>query len=184
MIDLCCREIPDINPTTMETPFSVRKLVRSDAEQFSGMRLLSLQTDPDAFVATIQEERMMSSDDVQNYLIKNYALGAFDDHETLIGTLVYMEQERQKFKHIGILGGMYVHPSFRGRGIGKKLLTAMLENLQMTDHLYALQLKVVSTNSPAIRLYESLGFSVWATEKNALLHEGKFFDQHHMMLSF
>lgn len=164
--------------------YTLRKVQKQEAQKFFAMRMLALQTDADAFVATLDEEKAMTTADVENYLSKNYVLGVFTENDELIGTLVYMEQERQKFKHIGILGGMYVHPDHRGSGLARKLLVEMLQILKKFDHLYALQLKVVTTNQPAIRLYESSGFKIWATEKNALFHHNGFFDQHHMALSF
>jgi len=165
--------------TFIEGKFIFRKVRVTEGRELAALRLYALQTDGGSFVATIEEEQQM---DVENYIQKNYVLGVFDEKNRLVGTLVYMEQERQKFKHIGILGGMYVHPDFRGLGLGKKLIDEMLKILRKFDHLYGLQLKVVTDNRPAIRLYESLGFSIWATEKNALFHNGNFFDQHHMML--
>ncbi len=168
----------------MSQPYYIRKIRLSDAGKFSQMRIKALQTDPNVFAMTMEEERLLSSDDIVRYLMKNYVLGLFTHENDLIGALVYMEQERQKFKHIGILGGMYVDPLYRGFGLGKKLLSTMLHNLKKVSHLYALQLKVVTTNIPAIRLYKSFGFSVWATEERALFHNGNFFDQHHMMLQF
>ena len=163
--------------------YTLRKVRTNEAQKFFAMRILALQKDPEAFVATLEEEQAMTTSEVEKYLIKNYVLGAFTQEDELIGTLVYMEQERQKFQHIGILGGMFVHPTHRGRGLARKLLGEMLQKLRKLDHLYSLQLKVITENVPAIRLYESAGFAVWATEKNALLHEGKFVDQHHMALS-
>jgi len=161
--------------------FVLKRVGSDEAEKFFQLRMRALKTDPDSFVATMEEEKAMWPDGVQNYLKKNFVLGAFNEKNELIGTLVYMEQERQKFKHIGILGGMYVDTAYRSQGLGKKLLIKMLEELRTFDYLYSLQLKVITTNLPAIRLYESLGFFIWATEKNALLDNGKFFDQHHMM---
>ena len=186
----------------MNQNYFFRKIGAADAREFFAMRMKALQTDPNSFVATMEEETAMTPADVEKYLTKNYVLGVFaqpeaklrgravrggwkaQDAGVLVGTLVFMEQERQKFKHIGILGGMYVHPEHRGKGLSRKLLQIMLKNLQKYDHLYGLQLKVVTSNMPAISLYESAGFSTWATEKNALLHQGKFFDQHHMALQF
>lgn len=182
MFGICV--ILPIHLSPMSQPYIIRKIRLSDADKFSKLRIRALRTDPNVFVMTLQEEQLLSSDEIVKYIVKNYVLGLFTRDDDLIGALVYMEQERQKFKHIGILGGMYVDPLYRGFGLGKKLLSTMLHNLKKVSHLTALQLKVVTTNIPAIRLYESFGFSVWATEKKALLHDGNFFDQHHMMLSF
>lgn len=163
----------------MAETYVFRKVTACESRELAALRLHALHTDADCFVATLEEEQQL---DVENYLQKNYVLGVFNEKNTLIGTLVYMEQERQKFKHIGILGGMYVHPQYRNLGLGKKLIEEMLKILRKFDHLYGLQLKVVTNNQTAIGLYKTLGFSIWATEKNALFHNGNFFDQHHMML--
>ena len=48
-------------------------------------------------------------------------------------------------------------PELRGKGIGKKLVLAAVEQLQ-EKHLGYLTLEVRPSNSPAIALYESLGF--------------------------
>ena len=117
----------------MKQDYTLRKIRADEAQQFFDLRVLGLRTDPQVFVATLDEELRLSLRDVENYLVKNYVLGAFDECGDLIGTLVYMEQERQKFKHIGILGGMYVHPQHRGFGLARKLLELMLVNLQKYD---------------------------------------------------
>ena len=132
--------------------------------------------------STLEEEKNLPLGKFCDMLQKNYVLGAFAG-KRLIGMLIYMEQEKQKFRHIGILGGMYVDPAYRNLGIGRKLVKIMLRHLKRLEHLRALQLKVVTTNLPAIHLYESFGFRSWAQEPNALQHKGRFFDQHHMALA-
>ena len=171
----------------MSSPIAIeqiqyRKVKTADVELFKALRLKAFRTDPDVFVSTFEEEKNFPLEKFSDLLDKNYVLGAFDGIR-LIGTLMYMEQEKQKFRHIGILGGMYVDPGCRNLGIGRKLVSIMLQNLQRLDHLQALQLKVITTNLTAIRLYESFGFSSWACERNALQHDGRFFDQHHMALA-
>ena len=46
-----------------------------------------------------------------------------------------------------------VSPNYRGKGLGKKLLTSVLKDLDKN-----LMLEVRVSNEPAINLYESLGF--------------------------
>jgi RimJ/RimL family protein N-acetyltransferase len=162
--------------------YTFRKVLPGEAAQFLRLRLEALRTDPDAFLTTLEEESRLSLREVEACLRKNYVLGVFSGRGALVGTLVYSEQPHQKFSHIGILGGMYIQPEHRGKGLGKKILAIMLDHLEKFGHIYALQLKVVTGNLPAISLYRNFGFSVWATETNALFHEGKFFDQHHMVL--
>lgn len=55
---------------------------------------------------------------------------------------------------------MAVHPSWRGQGIGKKLLQCVLND---KDRFY---LEVRVSNEAARRLYERFGFQVVGTRKN------------------
>jgi ribosomal protein S18 acetylase RimI-like enzyme len=52
---------------------------------------------------------------------------------------------------------MYVRKAWRGRGIGRKLLSACLSVVKQAG-LEKIELEVFADNIPAIRLYESTGF--------------------------
>lgn len=159
----------------------IQRLSIKDAKQFQEIKLQGLRTDPEAFVATWEELQNQSSEQIKNRLQTEYILGAFSKQK-LIGTLHLIQQEKQKFSHIGILGGMYIDPLYRGLGIGKMLLVEMLTYIKSLNKYYSLQLKVITSNSTAIKLYESFGFIRWATEENALHYNGNYWGQYHYML--
>jgi putative acetyltransferase len=62
-----------------------------------------------------------------------------------------------KRKHRAALG-ISLHPDFRSGGLGRKLTEVLLENMKKFAGIKIIELDVMSTNSSAIRLYESLGF--------------------------
>lgn len=62
-----------------------------------------------------------------------------------------------------------VSPDFRGRGIALSLVEALISRLIAQD-IEALMLEVRESNTPAIRLYEKLGFSVVGTRPNYYFH--------------
>ncbi len=72
------------------------------------------------------------------------------------------------------LGDAYVnnvaiHPDYRGRGLSKILMKAMLEHgLSKGIKNYTLEVRV--SNTPAIRLYESFGFECAGTRKRFYEH--------------
>src|ERR1044072_3711698 len=56
-------------------------------------------------------------------------------------------------------GGTGIIPEFRGKGVGKVLVNAALD-LYTKQHVDIAMLEAISTNQPAIRLYESCGYEV------------------------
>jgi ribosomal protein S18 acetylase RimI-like enzyme len=63
-----------------------------------------------------------------------------------------------------------VAPSVAGRGVGRALANRVLE-LAAEDGYLAMQFNaVVETNTNAIRLWESLGFTILATVPEAFRH--------------
>ena len=69
------------------------------------------------------------------------------------------------------IGEVYVvgvDPAWVGNGLGRALTVAGLQHLRSLG-LGQAMLFVESTNGPAIRLYESLGFTRWETDVMYLL---------------
>ena len=58
-----------------------------------------------------------------------------------------------------------VHPDYRRKGIAEALVNTLVENLQKLGS-HCLTLEVRASNTPAITLYEKLGFSEIGRRKN------------------
>lgn len=54
------------------------------------------------------------------------------------------------------LEDLFVRPPFRGKGIGKALLTHLAQ-IAVREHCYGLRWQVLDWNTPSIRFYESIG---------------------------
>jgi predicted GNAT family acetyltransferase len=74
------------------------------------------------------------------------------------GRLVAMAGERMKQPGYTELSGVCAHPEFRGTGLGR-LLSVFVAN-QIFARGEIPYLHAFSTNAGAIRLYESIGFSL------------------------
>ena len=105
-------------------------------------------------------------------------LGAFKDGD-LAGVAGFAIQQGQKRAHKGLLWGMYVRPSARTGGIGRRLIEAIVEVAR--PHVELIQLTVVRENIRARRLYASLGFVDYGLETKALKQGGRYFDEYLMM---
>ena len=63
---------------------------------------------------------------------------------------------------------MYVKPEWRGHGAGAALLAAAISHARGLSGVRALYLSVSEAAPAALRLYERLGFRVWATEADSI----------------
>jgi ribosomal protein S18 acetylase RimI-like enzyme len=70
---------------------------------------------------------------------------------------------------------MYVRPSARKVGVGRRLVETIIEFARQRVEL--IQLAVVSDNEPARRVYERLGFVEYGLEKKALKQDGRYYDE-------
>ncbi|WP_157811938.1 GNAT family N-acetyltransferase [Alteribacter populi] len=69
------------------------------------------------------------------------------------------EQPIARMKHHGMLGLIVAKP-YRSLGIGKQLMHAVINWARNHRDLEKLSLEVFTSNTPAVSLYESLGFTI------------------------
>ena len=81
----------------------------------------------------------------------------------LFGMMCLAVLDSDKQDHLLVMDGITVAERFRGRGIGTKLLDAMV-GLAADAGKTAVQLSVIDTNPSARRLYERFGFTAVKTE--------------------
>lgn len=152
----------------------IRQLSPSDAASFRTLRLEGLRLNPEAFGSTYDFEKDQPLERYTGWLTNASVFGAFQNSE-LIGTASFTQLSGLKDSHKGLLRAMYVRPAARRAGAGRQLVQAIID---MARHkVEQLQLAVVSTNQPALRLYQSLGFRQYGLEKNALKHDGLYSDE-------
>lgn len=152
----------------------IRQLTPSDAESFRELRLEGLRLNPEAFGSTYDFEKDQPLTRYTGWLTNSTVFGAFQNSQ-LIGTASFTQVTGLKDSHKGLLRAMYVRPTHRRSGAGRQLVQAVIETAR--QRVEQLQLSVVSTNQPAFRLYQSVGFRQYGLEKNALKHNGLYSDE-------
>ncbi|MDR7071052.1 GNAT family N-acetyltransferase [Fictibacillus barbaricus] len=75
----------------------------------------------------------------------------------IAGWIVFLSQDRKRLSHTGSFGLM-INKNYRGIGIGRNLVTALLDWAEKNPSIEKVSLGVYSTNHKAISLYKSLGF--------------------------
>lgn len=157
----------------------IRRLNVDDIHHYKKIRLRLLKLAPTNFGSSYEEESNFEDEMwIKRLNNKNATtLGAFIDNE-IKGIVVVMENPRKKMKHKASIHSMFVEPDQRGKGIAKKLLLEAFAYLKSRNVL-RVNLSVVSTNTSAKKLYESLGFEVYGEEEDAILLDNTF---HHLIL--
>ena len=156
------------------TEIQIRQLAPSDAASFRELRLEGLRLNPEAFGSTYDFEKDQPLDRYTGWLTNSTVFGAFQNSQ-LIGTASFTQLSGLKDAHKGLLRAMYVRPTHRRSGAGRQLVQAIIQTAR--QKVEQLQLSVVSTNQPALRLYQSLGFRQYGLEKNALKYNGQYSDE-------
>jgi RimJ/RimL family protein N-acetyltransferase len=139
----------------------IRRLRAEDAEEFARLRLLALQTEPQAFRETAEEHRAkpleFHAERLRTGGDTSCVFGAFDGGQ-LVGT-AGLYRNRADW---GCVWGMFVDERYRGRSVGKKLLEALLEHVRSLTGLREVHLTVATTQRAARQLYLRCGFEVTA----------------------
>jgi len=151
----------------------VRPLVREDAPAYRAMRLAAMQRDPEAFSSTLEIEAARPMSWFEERQGGSEMFGAFRGAD-LVGMAGFVPLQGPKKAHRAVLVSMYVDPTVRGRGVGRRLVEAVIAHAR--GRAEVLQLGVVAGNESARRLYAGLGFVEYGVERNALKHDGQYWD--------
>ncbi|MEV1175759.1 GNAT family N-acetyltransferase [Nonomuraea sp. NPDC049784] len=163
----------------------IRSLTVRDAGEYRAFRLQALRDAPTAFTSSFEEDvakplsateqRLAAAGRPHDAVIGAYLAGS------LVGIAGLAVPERAQERHKGTLFGMAVAPHATGRGLGRALVTRVLELAAAVDGLVQVGLTVSEGNVPAERLYRSCGFEVWGREPRAIIVEGCAVAKLHMV---
>ena len=78
--------------------------------------------------------------------------------------------------------GIALAKKWRGKGVGHLLLTELIEQSEQKWHPKNIYLQVVSANTTAHRVYESLGFRIIARLPNWFEYDKKYLDEYFLIL--
>jgi len=168
---------------------NIRFLKFPDITAYRELRLRALKESPSAFGSDYDYEAALPQGEFAARLQPNGnpangVFGAFADDGRLAGLLGFTRENRRKRAHVAALWSMYVLPEFRRQGMGAALLDQAIAHARCLHGIRQITLSVTANNEAARRLYVSRGFERYGLERNALLIDGEFFDEDHMVLFF
>ncbi len=163
----------------------LRLLTADNADAFWQLRLEALRNDPASFADSAEEHLKTTVEIARGTLGKsdsssNFVVGMFEAGK-LIATAGFYRYTHNKERHKGHIGGVYVRPESRGKGVASALMKEIVRRAREMDGLEQITL-VASANLPAQRLYKALGFESYGIEPHSLKIGNDYVDDVLMVL--
>ena len=99
-------------------------------------------------------------------------LAATDDQGDFMGHIDLASMNKEHTSHRAMLG-MGVHRDHRKKGLGQKLVEAVINWAKQETEVEHIDLLVLSTNTAAIRLYQKMGFEEYGRHMDKFRIEGE-----------
>jgi RimJ/RimL family protein N-acetyltransferase len=167
--------------------FTFRRIEPQEIDSWFSLRIESLKDSPSAFLASPELELAQGVEFFRQRLIQysehSAMFGCFDESNEIVGSVGISRMPNPKTIHKATIWGVYVKPEYRGNQIAHKLMQLAIDFGKHNMKVIQIELGVESTRTSAKQLYSSFGFVKWGTEKNAIMVDGKFFDEDHMSLN-
>jgi ribosomal protein S18 acetylase RimI-like enzyme len=145
----------------------IRRLVTTDATAYRGLMLDAYRLHVDAFTASVDERGALPLAWWESRIDHEFVAGAFDGGR-LVGVAGLVDETRPKTRHKATLYGMYVDAAFTRRGVGERLVEAILDEAARRKPLRVVQLTVTEGNRAALGLYARCGFVPFGIEPFAI----------------
>jgi ribosomal protein S18 acetylase RimI-like enzyme len=165
--------------TSPKGPIFVRSAAIEDAAAFRELRLQALREHPIAFTADYDAnqarppefwvERLRGQGQTGNIYFAEHA-GA------LVGMTGIETSESPKTRHSAWIWGVYTLPEYRGLRLVDALIETCIE-WGRAHGVMVVKLGVTTTNAAALGAYLRCGFSVYGVEPQAVVYDGKVYDE-------
>jgi ribosomal protein S18 acetylase RimI-like enzyme len=138
----------------------LRRVVAGDGPRIKSVRLRALESDPTSFASTFAKEAAYPDADWVDWAAgdaegEEMATVLALQAETAIGVVAaYRDENETSLYHVI---AMWVAPEHRGRGLGRRLLSAIEDWIARSGGT-AVQLDVADTATEALSLYQSTGY--------------------------
>src|SRR5215204_2341054 len=157
---------------------SVVALGPRDWRDLRAIRLEALRSEPAAFSSSYEESLAWSDEDWRRRLtndhrlhlvarVQNYPIG-------IVGGYLASDEGDDT---VAVVFGMYVTREHRGKGIGRLLLTSLIDRLSSFPQISTIRLGVTQTQNPARTLYESVGFQVVGKTEEGIVVNDRRYDE-------
>ena len=157
---------------------SVAVLGPQDWRDLRAIRLEALQSEPAAYSSSYQETLSRSDQHWQQRLANDHSVHLLARAQCCpIGMGGGYLGSDEGDDSVAVVFGMYVASEYRGRGIGRLLLTSLIDRLSALPRIAMIRLGVTETQELARRLYESVGFHVVGKAAEGIVVDDRWYDE-------
>jgi ribosomal protein S18 acetylase RimI-like enzyme len=163
--------------------FAIRQLTADDAAALKPFRLQSLRDQPDAYHSTA-EEWDVPLERFKELIRDNPVFAAVGADGAIKGLAILgiTGRTKQQIRHKCEIWSVYTDPSARGQGVARHLMETCIAEARRRG-FEAIILTAATHLTHVVKLYESLGFVIYGTERGEVkLADGRYVDNHHMEL--
>ncbi|MFH1958876.1 MAG: GNAT family N-acetyltransferase [Patescibacteria group bacterium] len=170
----------------MTTQVLIKRLDENDALAYKKIRLLALQTNPEAFLSTLDAEYHKSQASFIYELSVAYQnpvwgyYGLFINNK-IIGFCQVSKSYLAKQKHIAFLYNLYLNPDYRSKGYAKKLVNFILEKIK-TQNIERIFISYLAKNKSVRGFYDHLDFKQCGVKEKAAKNNNEYDDEVEMVL--
>jgi ribosomal protein S18 acetylase RimI-like enzyme len=162
----------------MEESISVVVLGPQDWRDLRAIRLEALRSEPAAYSSSYEETLARSDEHWQQRLASDHSVHLLARAQSRpIGMVGGYLGSDEGDESVAVVFGMYVAREYRGRGIGRLLLSSLIDRLSAFPQISTIRLGVTETQDPARALYESMGFQVIGKTEEGIVVDGRQVDE-------
>ena len=136
--------------------YKARLLEPNDTDPWHALRIEGARDFPLAFIATEEETKAASRDQVAGMLAQGVVWGVFAE-KTLVGFCVYRPKTLERTRHRAEIGPFYITPAHHGKGAAAELMEAVADEAKKND-VEQLELFVDTENERAQGFFKKAGF--------------------------
>lgn len=159
----------------------IEHLKKEDHLKYRKIRLAFLHNDPTVSGNSYEEESKKTDEEwltEMEELFENEQaiIWIAKDGDEIIGTAVSTRDKSPKLRHSVFIMRLFVKDIYRGQGIGKRLFSSLMQEIESDKSVVKIKLDVTATLKSAIGLYKSLGFEQVGLLKKEYFVNGEYYD--------
>jgi ribosomal protein S18 acetylase RimI-like enzyme len=153
----------------------IRKLVPADFKSYRAVLLRALKDHPESLLIDYDEAKAQPEEQAEKQFVNRVIFGAFEAGQ-LVGYCGLNRYQGKKVRHKGSVGGVYVAPEMRGKGVARRMITEAINEARLQG-IELLHISANNSHASTVGLYKSLGFEAYGIEKHILnLADGSYVD--------